>query len=149
MALSRAHDVLTRENWEGASLREIAQDAVEPYRSEDRILIRGPEVRLPPRAALALAMGLQELSTNAVKYGALSNDAGRVEISWALDGVPSEPRLHLRWQERDGPPVAPPSRRGFGSRLIERSLSNDLEGQARIDFRPSGVVCEVDTSLVA
>jgi PAS domain S-box-containing protein len=150
MALSRAHDVLTRENWEGASLGEIARDAVEPYRGgDDRILIRGPEVRLSPRAALALAMGLQELSTNAVKYGALSNEAGRVEISWALDRGAAEPRLRLRWQERDGPPVAAPSRRGFGSRLIERSLSHDLDGRARIHFAPDGVVCEVDASLVA
>jgi two-component sensor histidine kinase len=150
MALSRAHDVLTRENWEGASLVEIAREAVEPYRGrDDRIRIDGPDVRLSPRAALALAMGLQELSTNAVKYGALSNEAGRVEISWTLDRQAAPPRIRLRWQESDGPPVRRPNRRGFGSRLIERSLSQDLQGRARIEFAPGGVVCEVDASLAA
>jgi PAS domain S-box-containing protein len=149
MALSRAHDVLTRENWDGASLREIVAQAVEPYsnRGEDRLHLVGRDVRLAPRMALALAMALQELATNAIKYGALSTAAGEVEIGWKTDRRASPPVLRLRWEEKGGPPVAPPQRRGFGSRLIERSLAQDLGGEVRIDFAPTGVVCTVEAPL--
>jgi PAS domain S-box-containing protein len=97
-ALSRAHDVLTRENWEGASLRAIISEAITPYSNarEDRLHLRGPDVRLTPRMALALAMALQELSTNAVKHGALSNEVGEIRISWGLDATQDPPHLHLR-----------------------------------------------------
>ncbi len=151
LALSRAHDVLTRENWDGAHLREIVAEAVAPYgnRREDRLHLSGPDVRLSPRMALALAMALQELATNAVKYGALSSDAGEIRISWGLDGTQSPPCLHLRWEESGGPPVQVPLRQGFGTRLIERSLALDLEGDARIEFAPTGVVCTVDAPLMA
>lgn len=149
IALARAHDVLTRESWEGAELREIVTQAVAPYagRGEDRLHLKGPEVRLPPRMALALAMALQELATNAVKYGALSNATGEVRIT--CDVAPDEPspRFHLRWEESGGPPVREPGRRGFGSRLIERSLSQELNGKARIEFLPTGIVCTVDAPL--
>lgn len=149
IALARAHDVLTRENWEGAELKEIVTQAVAPFasRGEDRLHLKGPEIRLSPRMALALAMALQELATNAVKYGALANATGEVRVSW--DVVPAEPspRLHLRWEESGGPPVEPPGRRGFGSRLIERSLSQELNGIARIEFHPAGIVCTVDAPL--
>ncbi|WP_246529505.1 sensor histidine kinase, partial [Microvirga zambiensis] len=148
-ALSRAHDVLTRENWEGASLREIVAEAVAPYSNarEDRLHLRGPDVRLSPRMALALAMALQELSTNAVKYGALSNETGEIRISWGLDATQVPPHLHLRWEESDGPPVQAPKRQGFGTRLIERSLAMDLNGDVEIRFAPGGVVCTVDAPL--
>jgi PAS domain S-box-containing protein len=144
-ALSRAHDVLTRENWDGADLYEIVAEAVAPYSSpgEDRLHLSGEAIRLPPRMALALAMALQELATNAVKYGALSNDVGEVRITWR-DG---DERLHLTWTETRGPPVTAPSRRGFGTRLIERSLASDLDGEVRIAFKPSGLVCTVDAPL--
>jgi PAS domain S-box-containing protein len=145
LALSRAHDVLTRENWEGADLFEIVADAVEPYSNpgEDRLHLSGETIRLPPRMALALAMALQELATNAVKYGALSNETGEVRITWR-DG---DDRLHLTWAETGGPPVKVPSRRGFGTRLIERSLASDLDGEVRISFEPTGLVCNVDAPL--
>jgi len=151
IALSRAHDVLTRENWEGASLREIILQALEPYRSygEARIRLQGPDVRLRPRMALALSMALHELATNAVKYGALSNDRGQIRIEWKLDSAGTPPHFALRWEESGGPPVAPPSRRGFGSRLIERSLAQDLGGEVKVDFMPAGVVCTVDARLAA
>jgi two-component sensor histidine kinase len=150
-ALSRAHDVLTRENWEGASLRAIVAEAIAPYsdRREDRLHLSGPDVRLPPRMALALAMALQELATNAVKYGALSNDMGQIRIQWALDRTTQPRRLSLHWQERGGPPVQAPKRRGFGTRLIERSLSQDLDGDVRIAFEPGGVICTVDAPLAS
>ncbi|MCD6071254.1 MAG: hypothetical protein K0S42_1770, partial [Microvirga sp.] len=123
-ALSRAHDVLTRENWESADLYDIVEQAVEPYssRGEDRLHLEGARVRVPPRMALALAMALQELATNAVKYGALSNETGAIKIAWSVQSGGTGPRLHLRWEETGGPAVRRPLRRGFGSRLIERSL---------------------------
>ena len=151
LALSRAHDVLTRENWEGASLNEVVAQAVEPYRAvgDNRLHAAGPDVRLTPRMALALSMALQELATNAVKYGALSNASGTVDIAWTVQNGVAPPRLNLRWTEREGPPVAAPRRRGFGSRLIERSLAQDLNGTVQIDFAPEGVQCVVDAPLEA
>ncbi|WP_112662637.1 sensor histidine kinase [Microvirga flavescens] len=148
-ALSRAHDVLTQQKWEGASLGEIISKAAEPFRAagESRLRSEGPDVRVVPRVALALSMALQELATNAVKYGALSNHEGIVDIRWSLDMLDGEQRLRLRWEESDGPPVSPPQRRGFGTRLIERSLAHDLQGQVTIDFAPTGVVCTVDAPL--
>jgi two-component sensor histidine kinase len=149
LALSRAHDVLTRENWESAGLKEIVLEALAPYRHEreNRLHIRGANVRLSPRMALAFAMALQELATNAVKYGALSNADGEVHIAWSVRHAGSQRRLHLSWTESGGPAVEPPKRRGFGTRLIERSLAQDLDGDAQIQFVPTGVVCTVDASL--
>jgi two-component sensor histidine kinase len=98
--------------------------------------------------ALALAMALQELATNAVKYGALSNTTGQLHIGWSVDREAREQRLHLRWQESDGPSVQAPARRGFGTRLIERSLAQELNGEVRILFEPTGVVCTVDAPLM-
>jgi PAS domain S-box-containing protein len=150
IALSRAHDVLTRENWEGASLREIAAQALAPYRSagEARLLVAGPDVRLSPRMALALAMAFQELATNAVKYGALSNETGRVRIAWRIGrGEGGRLALSLRWEESGGPPVQAPARRGFGSRLIEQGLARDLDGTVSIGFEPEGVVCTIEAPL--
>jgi PAS domain S-box-containing protein len=149
LALSRAHDVLTRENWDGANLQEIVVQALEPYlqHGSGRVVQSGPEVRLLPRTALAVAMALQELATNAVKYGSLSGPQGQVSVDWRIEEEPAPPRLHLRWEESGGPEVAPPSRRGFGSRLIERSLAQELEGQVTMEFRPTGVVCTIDAPL--
>jgi PAS domain S-box-containing protein len=148
-ALSRAHDVLTRENWEGADLYEIVAQAVEPYssRGESRLHLSGPRIRLSPRMALALAMALQELATNAVKYGALSNATGGIGITWSIDATQDPARLHLRWTETGGPPVHAPTRRGFGSRLIERSLADDLAGEVRIEFASAGVTCTADAPI--
>jgi PAS domain S-box-containing protein len=145
LALSRAHNVLTRENWESAGLREIAAEAIAPYRHEreNRLRVEGPDVRLSPRMALAIAMALQELATNAVKYGALSNATGEVCILWTAH----DRRLHLTWTENGGPPVETPTRRGFGTRLIERSLAQDLNGDVTISYRPQGVVCTVDAPI--
>ncbi|MGO4527174.1 HWE histidine kinase domain-containing protein [Microvirga sp. 2MCAF35] len=147
-ALSRAHDVLTQENWEGAELHEITAQAVEPYsnRGENRLHLSGPKVRLSPRMALAVAMMLQELATNAVKYGALSNPTGEIRMSWRVEGK-APGRLRFRWEESGGPPVQIPTRRGFGSRLIERSLALDLDGNVRIDFAVTGVICTVDAPI--
>jgi PAS domain S-box-containing protein len=150
VALSRAHDVLTRENWEAAGIHDIVAQAVQPFRShgENRITFLGPAARVAPRTALALAMALQELATNAVKYGALSNDAGEVGIRWRVDRSSARATLHLTWEETGGPPVAAPTRQGFGTRLIERSLAQDLNGEVRIAFAPGGVTCTIAAPLL-
>jgi PAS domain S-box-containing protein len=149
-ALSRAHDVLTRENWHAADLHKIVSQAIEPYTSYGgRIRFAGPNVRIPPRMALALAMAFQELATNAVKYGALYKEHGEVGIRWNIDRRTNPPCLKLRWEETGGLPVREPDRLGFGTRLIERSLAHDLDGTAEIKFHPTGVVCEIAAPLTA
>ncbi|MFC5086574.1 PAS domain-containing sensor histidine kinase [Microvirga arabica] len=148
-ALSRAHNVLTRESWEGALLHEIVGDVIEPYGNgrEGRIRVQGGRVHLVPRMALALSMAVHELATNAVKYGALSNAAGEVHLSWMVDHTKSPPLLLLRWQETGGPRVTRPTRKGFGSRLIERSLAHDLNGEVGIEYAPTGLICSVEAPL--
>ncbi|MDR7037277.1 MULTISPECIES: HWE histidine kinase domain-containing protein [Methylobacterium] len=148
-SLSAAHDVLTRESWEGATLAEIVDSALKPFQSGGgrRFHAGGPDLRLPPRLALAFVMALHELATNAVKYGALSNDTGRVILNWDVVDGSKPDRLWLRWEELGGPPVTPPSRTGFGSRLIERALAAELGGTAEIDYRPRGVVFTVEAPL--
>jgi PAS domain S-box-containing protein len=151
IALGRAHDLLTREAWQGASLSEVVRGTLAPYdgRGADpaRIVARGPEVRLVPNAAVALHMAFHELATNAARYGALTAREGRVEVAWSVaPGAAAAPNpdegavLKIRWRERGGPRVpGPPARRGFGSRLVERGLSRQLGGEARLDFQPAGV----------
>jgi two-component sensor histidine kinase len=152
IALSQVHDVLTVQSWAAVNLHDIVGLAVAPYRSrgENRIFVQGPHVRIPPRMALALAMALQELVTNAVKYGALSNKLGQIKISWALKEANNNlDQLQLRWVEANGPAVKEPVRRGFGTRLIERSLAEDLDGEVRIEFLSDGVVCSVNAPVIA
>jgi PAS domain S-box-containing protein len=147
LALSRAHDILTRQSWQGASLREVVDRALDPFQSTDgRISVDGVDVRLSPKQALALSMALHELATNAAKYGALSNDSGRVEVAWriVLEGTGE---LQLTWTESGGPPVVPPTRTGFGSRLIQRSLAHDLGGETSIEYRPQGVISVIKSPL--
>ena len=144
LALSRAHNLLTDQNWEGASLDRVVADAID-YLPKERFEIVGEPVWLAPRAALALALALHELSTNAVKYGGLCEDGGRVQVAWSLDGD----KLAFGWKELGGPPVVQPSGRGFGSRLIERGLAADLGGTARLLFEPDGLRCTIEASLEA
>ncbi|QRM32069.1 PAS domain S-box protein [Microvirga sp. VF16] len=144
-ALSRAHDLLTRENWDGAEMAAVVAQVLAPYQRQ-RFEIGGPELRLTPRVALALSLALHELATNAAKYGALSVPTGRVAITWTV--TPGDPpHLALRWQERGGPPVLPPAQKGFGSRLIERSLALELAGEVAITYDPAGVVCDVNAPI--
>ncbi len=148
-AMALAQDVLTSSGSDGASLTDLVSQALEPYRLDalpDRIVISGPEVWIAGRMTTTLLMALHELATNAVKYGALSVDTGRLAVGWSVEAAPVS-RLHLVWRERGGPQVTPPKRRGFGSRLIERSLATELAGSARIGFEPEGVVCEISASL--
>lgn len=140
-AMSRAHDLLTRESWDGTDMAAVVAQVLAPYQRE-RFGIGGPDLRLTPRVALALTMALHELATNAAKYGALSTPAGRVAITWTVT-LGDPPRLGLRWQESGGPPVSPSPEKGFGSRLIERSLALELGGEVHISYEPGGVVCDV------
>ena len=150
LALSKAHDVLTNEQWSGADLREIASQAAQPFLNglgEGRIALKGPTVRLPPKAAIAIALALHELATNAVKYGALSVPDGRVDLSWKLAGRGPGRDLTAVWREIDGPIVSAPTRAGFGSRLLQRGLAADLNGEVLIDYRRDGVVCTIRARL--
>jgi PAS domain S-box-containing protein len=149
MALSDAHNLLTEHNWEGATLGQVVEMALRPHRSEreDRFATSGPEVHLQPKTALAVAMALHELATNAIKYGALSVPGGAVSLHWQVAEVPEGPRLRMVWTERGGPAVAPPTRKGFGTRLIERGLAAELGGSVDLAYAPEGVVCRIDTRL--
>lgn len=146
LALSRAHDVLTRENWEGADLEDIVSGVVAPM-SEPRFAFGGPAVHLKPQLALTLSVALHELCTNAAKYGALSVDEGKVEIVWSVSGMTSEKTLDLRWSESGGPTVAAPERRGFGTRVIERSLTREHKARVDLDFAASGLRCLMSIPL--
>jgi PAS domain S-box-containing protein len=145
LALSQAHNMLTEQNWEGAPLRRVVSEATDHLADPDRMGIEGETLWLAPRAALALSLALHELSTNAAKYGSLSGEDGRVEVRWTVEGD----MLRLDWKERDGPPVLEPTGRGFGSRLIERGLTADLGGAARLAFEPDGLRCTITASLSA
>jgi two-component sensor histidine kinase len=150
LALSKAHDVLTNEQWTGADLREIAVQAASPFRAgphDERIVLDGPKVHLQPKTAIAVALAFHELATNAVKYGALSVPEGRVTFTWAVSGVNGSRDLTIVWRERGGPPVSPPTRIGFGTRLIKRGLAADLNGSVEIAYPPAGVICTIHAQL--
>ncbi|MES2441385.1 MAG: PAS domain S-box protein [Pseudomonadota bacterium] len=146
-ALSEAHNLLTREHWGPVSMTQIIGDAVAPHGGRTRVELDGPDLPLAPKTAISLALAVHELATNAVKHGALSRPEGRVAIRWSRTGTGEAPRLLLTWTERDGPAVALPTRRGFGTRMIERGLAAELGGSVRIDFAPAGLVCTVDAPL--
>jgi len=142
LALSATHNLLTASSWRSASLRDVARHEFLPYGPE-RYVLKGPDISLPPAQALSLGMVFHELATNAAKYGSLSVAAGRVEVSWRVSGPAPERSLELEWREQHGPPVTPPVRSGFGSRLIERTL----RGTASLDFAPDGLRCDIHLPL--
>ena len=148
LALSKAHSLLGSSHWEAVSLREIIDRILQPFGLNDRRTVRfsinGDDVRLQPKAALTLALVFQELATNAMKYGALSDGAvGKIDIAWEVEPLPQGERMRLRWRESGGPPVTPPSRKGFGSRLIEGGLAQDLDGEVHLAYDPAGLVCQI------
>lgn len=143
-ALAAAHGILTRQRWESAPIRQVLCDTITAVKSDDhRLVLDGPDVMLSPKTSVSLAMAVHELTTNALKYGSFSNDEGTVAVTWSV----GDDRLRLEWRERGGPAVEAPSRRGFGSRMIERGLAAELGGKVKIDFQPDGVVCRVDAPL--
>jgi len=148
-ALAEAHNLLSQEKWAGSELKDVITRAVQPFlpNAPERIRMNGPAVPLSPRLAVVLSMIVHEIATNAAKYGALSNETGRVTLEWEVIADTPKPWLRLIWTEIGGPPVTEPVRRGFGSRLIERSARDQLGGEATVDFLPRGVVCTVTCTL--
>jgi two-component sensor histidine kinase len=137
LALGRAHDLLLQARWSSASLAHIVQGATEPYDSkgEGKFSIEGPDLRITSGAVIALAMTLNELCTNTTKFGALSVPSGRIEIAWTIDE--RDQRLRLTWTEINGPPVQTPTRRSFGTRMIE-TLGKQLNGEVELVYAPKG-----------
>ena len=148
-ALAEAHNLLSREKWQGSDLQDLVGRVLQPYviNSPERVRLSGPKIPLSPRLSVVLSMIIHEIATNAAKYGALSNDTGTVALDWEAVTENGKPKLRLVWAESGGPPVTAPVQRGFGSRLIERSARDQLGGEATVDFLPRGVVCTVICSL--
>lgn len=145
-ALATAHDLLTRSRWESTSLAQLVNDTLQPagpHRA--RIMADGPAIRLSPHAALTIGLALHELFTNTLKYGALSNDTGKVTLAWRyLEG---EGKLRIEWRESGGPTVSRPKHRGFGSLLLEKTLARDLDGRVALAFEPAGVSCVIEMPM--
>jgi two-component system, chemotaxis family, CheB/CheR fusion protein len=144
-ALARAHSLLLDAKWRGADLKELVERALEAYRVDhpDTIEISGGTVRLTAHQGLGLSLILHELGTNAVKYGALSHAEGRVHVSWQLEDGENGRRVRLRWEEQGGTEVEPPERKGFGTRLIERASTHELDGQVELNYGPEGLCSEL------
>jgi two-component sensor histidine kinase/DNA-binding NarL/FixJ family response regulator len=145
-ALARAHDLLMQISWSNASLTHTFSDATEPYDTPGtrRFHFNGPDIRITSGAVIALAMTLNELCTNTTKFGALSHVNGRVEIAWIVDQ--EKQRMRLTWTEKGGPPVQRPTRRSFGTRMME-SLGQQLNGRVQLTYDPSGFVYFLDVPL--
>jgi two-component sensor histidine kinase len=152
-ALARAHTLLAAEQWSGADLGALLRHELAPFVERDHaeeggphVDLDGPALLLPPTTAQPLAMAVHELTTNAAKYGALSEPAGRLAVRWKLaDGS----RLRLRWAESGGPPIlGPPRRNGFGSRVLTGTVRGQLGGVVSLDWRPSGLICDLDVPLI-
>jgi two-component sensor histidine kinase/CheY-like chemotaxis protein len=146
IALGRAHDLLMQVSWANASLTHTLSAATDPYDSNGgrRFHFNGPDVRITSGAVIALAMTFNELCTNTTKFGALSKPAGRVEVAWTIDEM--KQRLRLTWTESGGPVVEVPTRRSFGTRMME-SLGQQLSGQVHLAYEPSGFVYLLDVPL--
>lgn len=149
-AMARTHNVLARTHWSGASLRPLVRQTLDAFRHGDPLAfsIEGEDVVLPPRIATVMTMALHELATNALKYGALSSPEGRISVRWQVTRQETAgSRLNLVWHEAGGPPVAPPTRRGFGLELIEGGVSYESHGRAELEFNPSGLRCSISIGL--
>jgi two-component sensor histidine kinase len=147
VALGRVHDLLLRTNWGTTKLASLLKMATEPFDTSgsSQFLIQCANVEVSSGASLPLAMTLNELCTNAVKYGALSSFEGRIQITTKVDQRAK--KFRLTWAEKGGPPVKVPAHRSFGMRLIEHSFVNQLQGTARVRFEPTGLICELDVPL--
>jgi two-component sensor histidine kinase len=148
-ALGRVHDLLLRTSWAGAMLPELLRTAIEPFEtpSREQFRIQPTPIRINPAAALPFVMTINELCTNASKHGALTVPNGRVNIATKVDARGGT--FHFKWSEKGGPLVGEPSRRSFGMFLIEKGFAEQFSGSTRMQFKPSGVVCEIDVPLIA
>ncbi|MCX8570785.1 sensor histidine kinase [Aminobacter sp. MET-1] len=144
LALARAHDLLTRQAWQAIELDDIAYAVLGGWIEEGRASVEGSETRITPKQALALAMAFNELLTNAIKYGALSTPVGKISLTWACNGT-----CVVRWSERYGPLVSPPTRRGFGLRVLNRALAYELGYPVELHFEPEGVTCTIRLDFIA
>jgi two-component sensor histidine kinase len=147
--LAKANDVLLQASWTEASFKSLVEASAQVHGGGSaRFQLDGPEVRIGPKAALSFALALHELGTNALKYGALSNDGGRVDITWRVSDDPS-PNLSFEWAEKGGPVVKPPTKTGFGSRLIDRMLASSLGAEVKLEYAPTGVRLTVEGPVAA
>nr|WP_137830239.1 PAS domain S-box protein [Methylobacterium sp. L1A1] len=152
ISLGRAHDILTQASWTAAPIAEVIEGALSVHQQDgtSRIRISGPNVLLAAKPALALSLALHELATNAAKYGALSNEDGYVDLRWHVVHEAEASRFWLTWTEQGGPPIlVQPARRGFGSRLIERSFAAEVNGDVKLTYTPTGLVCRFEASLAS
>jgi PAS domain S-box-containing protein len=146
-ALANAHDILTRTRWTQATLEEVVTSTLAAV-AADSIRLHGPSVSLPPKMALSLALAVNELATNSLKYGALSAEGGSVDVGWSIAGSAAAGRtLTWTWRESGGPEVVAPTRRGFGRFLVERVLATDFSGKVTLDYAPAGLVCTLAAPL--
>jgi two-component sensor histidine kinase len=145
LALSRAYNLLTDNNWRGADIRQIVEMITAPYGRPTQIEVLGGEVQLSPKHALALTATLQELCTNAAKYGSLSVPEGRLHIHWRC----FDQHVELKWVESNGPEVRPRVRRGFGSKLIEDILAQDPEWSVDLRFESRGLTARITLHISA
>jgi two-component system CheB/CheR fusion protein len=144
-AMAATHELLSRQNWTGASLQELIATAIGshlPSRSP-QIRLTGPDLTLSPNAAATLGMVFYELATNAIKYGSLSVGKGRVDISWVVDTGQEGAQVGLRWFESDGPIVSAPDNKGFGAGFVSRSVAYELQGEANMQFHETGFQCDL------
>jgi two-component sensor histidine kinase len=142
VSMAKAHDLLIASSWTGASLREVVARTLEAF-SASQTDISGPDIEISSRQTLGMSMALHELATNAAKYGALSCPEGSVAVRWTV----GDDMLQLDWEERGGPPVRLPTRKGFGTRLLERLLVGELDGAIKLDYRAAGVCCRITAAL--
>jgi two-component sensor histidine kinase len=146
-ALVRAHDLLTANSWQGAGLDEVIRRTLAPYAARNgvghRVEIAGPPIRVGSEAAVTLHMAFHELATNAAKYGALSAPGGSIAVAWTVNRGDGAIAIEIAWTEQGGPPVRPPTRRGFGSHLLQTGLARELGGKVDMRFEPEGLVCEM------
>jgi two-component sensor histidine kinase len=148
MALSQAHDALTSSDWDRAGILGIVRGALQTQQlGEDKVAVHGPDLNLNPKQALALALAVNELATNASKYGALSKPSGRVDVSWTWQEHGDNGTFEFIWRETGGPAVVAPIREGFGTRVIKSSLADDFGGTVELSYEPAGLVCTLTAPL--
>lgn len=142
-ALAASHDLLVRESWYGASLRELVSSQLATHINHGQVVLDGPEVGLKPEAAQNLGLALHELVINAARFGALSVPGGRVSVNWVLQNSGGNNSIEINWREQFGPKVKPRRNRGFGSLVIERNLARAFDAEVKLDFDPDGVRCHI------
>jgi PAS domain S-box-containing protein len=149
VGLARAHDLLSKRHWQDAPLALLIEEILAPFAAPGRTQVTGADFGVRPRAALALTMAVNELATNAAKYGALSTETGALRIEWEVVNNSDGASLQLEWRERGGPQVSAPSRPGFGTRLIRRCIEGDLGGRVDMTFDPAGFVCAMVIAMTS